>query len=298
MHTTTALIENGSTQDLVQMLLKHSLQMQMQVSAMGQKIDTMAESLKFALDRCNRLEQDLFMLGDPHSIIRKPSPFCLNTQHPLAVESHDHLFPLGTAQDNTRYPRFVQRCEELLGAPLRFLDLGCAGGGLVLDFLLKGHEAFGLEGSDYPRKNQLFQWKWLVDRLQTCDITKNFSITDRFGGIATFNVISMWEVLEHIEERNLPQLLDNVRRHLADKALFCASIATFECNDPATGAVWHVTIKPREWWWKKFNDAGLEVVDGLFAVRDFPRGSGNGSQDWDALREPNVGFHLIARKRS
>ncbi len=225
-------------------------------------------------------------------------PFRLYTDHPVAVYSHDHIFPLGTKQDNTHHPRFVARCEEVLDRPLKVLDLGCAGGGLVLDFLRRGHESFGLEGSDYPKKHQNFEWKRIPDRLNTCDITKRFVITDQSGAPALFDVISMWEVLEHIQEHELPQLLSNIRNHLSPRGLFCASVATFEHSNPETGAVWHVTVKPKSWWQERLRLAGLELVDGLFTVKDFPRGSGNGAQDWDALREPHMGFHVVARRTS
>jgi 2-polyprenyl-3-methyl-5-hydroxy-6-metoxy-1,4-benzoquinol methylase len=249
-------------------------------------------------DRFNRLEQDMFLLHSPSSLVQSPSPYRLATDYPVALHSHDHVFPLGTAQDNTRYPRFIARCEEVLDGPIRALDLGCAGGGLVLDFLSSGHEAMGLEGSDYPKKNQLFQWRWLKDRLSTCDITKPFSISTNRGRQANFDVVSMWEVLEHIEEADLPQLFRNIKYHLSDRGIFCASVATFECADPATGAIWHKTVKPKSWWYEQLGKAGLKPVDGLFTVRDFPRGSGNGPQDWDELRNPEMGFHIVATHSS
>ena len=61
------------------------------------------------------------------------------TSSPVAAASNDHKVPLGTINDNTRCPRFVAACERVFRKPLRFMDLGCAGGGLVLDFLLRGH---------------------------------------------------------------------------------------------------------------------------------------------------------------
>jgi 2-polyprenyl-3-methyl-5-hydroxy-6-metoxy-1,4-benzoquinol methylase len=287
----------NDTNNLLSALVQHAAFLQAQLADMQRKLDTATETIRSNSERFNRLEQDLFMLEDPSSIIRKPSPFRLSTGHPVAVKSHDHLFPLGTAQDNTRYPRFVAKCEEVLGGPINALDLGCAGGGIVLDFLSKGHEAFGLEGSDHPKKNQLFQWKWLKDRLHTCDITKPFIITTASGAPSKFDVISMWEVLEHIEEKDLVQLFRNVKTHLSDRGLFCASVATFECSDPVTGAVWHKTVQPKSWWTEQINSADMELVDGVFSVRDFPRGSGNGPQDWDELRNPEMGFHIVARHK-
>jgi len=285
---------SDETNNLLGALVQHAVLLQGQIADMQRKLDGATESLRTNAERFNRLEQDIFMLEDPSSIVRKPSLYRLTTGHPVAIHSHDHIFPLGTAQDNTRYPRFIAKCEEVLGGPINALDLGCAGGGVVLDFLSKGHEAMGLEGSDHPKKNQLYQWKWLKDRLHTCDITKPFHITTTAGTQARFDVVSMWEVLEHIEEKDLGQLFRNVKSHLSGRGIFCASVATFECSDPVTGAVWHKTVQPKAWWYDQLNKAGLEPVESIFAVRDFPRGSGNGPQDWDELRNPEMGFHIVA----
>jgi 2-polyprenyl-3-methyl-5-hydroxy-6-metoxy-1,4-benzoquinol methylase len=279
-------------------LVQHAAMLQNHVAEMQRKLDVLGETLRANSERFNRLEQDMFLLQDPSSIVRKPNPYRLSTEYPVAVQSHDHIFPLGTAQDNTRYPRFIAKCEEVLEGPISALDLGCAGGGLVLDFLNNGHEAIGLEGSDYPKKNQLFQWRWLKDRLFTCDITKPFLISNAKGTQARFDVVSMWEVLEHIEEIDLPQLFRNIKNHLSSRGMFCASVATFECRDPVTGAIWHKTVQPRSWWYQQLDRAGLKPVEGLFTVRDFPRGSGNGVQDWDELKNPEMGFHIVATHKA
>src|SRR5689334_16808285 len=71
----------------------------------------------------------------------------------LADDSLDHIEPRGTANDNTHWVPFVARCEAYFGfRDLRYLDLGCAGGGLVFDFAVRRHLAVGLEGSDYSLK--------------------------------------------------------------------------------------------------------------------------------------------------
>ncbi|MGQ0533304.1 MAG: hypothetical protein ACT4OF_11535 [Caulobacteraceae bacterium] len=50
----------------------------------------------------------------------------------IADDSLDHIEPRGTAQDNTHWLPFVAKCEAHFGhRDLRYLDLGCAGGGLV-----------------------------------------------------------------------------------------------------------------------------------------------------------------------
>jgi hypothetical protein len=57
------------------------------------------------------------------------------------------------------------------------MDLGCSGGGLVFDFLLRGHTAVGIEGSDFSQKSQRAEWRLLNQcNLLTADITKPFQV--------------------------------------------------------------------------------------------------------------------------
>jgi len=240
--------------------------------------------------------QDLLILLRRLRDFAPPVTIRLETAHPVGLETDDHKFPRGTRKDNTRYPRFVRKCEEILGHPLHFLDLGCAGGGLVLDFLLRGHLAVGLEGSDYSLKFQRAEWRIIPEFLHTCDITQPFRLLDdKTGDQLQFHVISSWEVLEHLPEQALPALLENIRTHLLPSGIFAASVATFEDFDPATKARWHVTVHERDWWANLFQQHGFEIAEGLFEPLDFPRGSGNGLDDWSVLTDPDRGFHLTAR---
>ena len=68
------------------------------------------------------------------------------TDTPIAIRSDDHKFPLGTRNDNSRHPRFVNSCEILFGRAIRHLDLGCAGGGLVWNFCGPATFLWGLRG--------------------------------------------------------------------------------------------------------------------------------------------------------
>lgn len=231
--------------------------------------------------------------------VGKDSRYRLATDSPLAGASADHLHPRGAANDDTRHPRFVRACEKHFKAPIRHLDIGCAGGGLVWDFLLSGHRSVGLEGSDFPLVNQKAYWRVIPDNLFTADATKPYRFQDSDGAPAKFDVITAWEVLEHIPETSIPGFLQNICEHLAPDGVFVCSIATFSDEDPSTGAVWHVTVKPRDWWEPVFRHNGLEVCEGIFGHRDFVRGSGNPrAHDWDAAKNPELGFHMVTRLRS
>lgn len=201
----------------------------------------------------------------------------LETEYPIAYESLDHLYPHGTIRDNTRYPRFVEKCEELLlpKKDLAFLDLGCSGGGMVLEAALRGHLSMGLEGSDCSKKEQRAEWRLLGDRLQTCDITKPFYLHQSDNKLQQFDIITAWEVLEHIAEADLPQLFENIRKHLTDEGYFVGSIANWDDIDPVSGVNWHVTVHPYEWWAEKFSNAGFKICTEDFAVIDLARGGYN-----------------------
>jgi SAM-dependent methyltransferase len=213
------------------------------------------------------------------------------TSFPLALHSDDHRYPRGTANDNTHGPAFVDACGRIFGRPVRHLDLGCAGGGLVRDFFDAGHYSVGIDGSDYSKRTRRAEWRVIPDHLFTADIAKPFQVSGE-----PFDVITAWDVLEHIREGDLPLLFDNIVRHLAPGGMFVASVATFPDEDPASGARWHVSIRPRSWWEARLCAAGLVPGPSPFVHADYVRGSGNGPQDWDAVARPDMGFHVVARR--
>lgn len=228
--------------------------------------------------------------------------FNVITSSKIAVESWDHKQPRGVAGDNTRCPWFVSAVESLFNhRRILHLDLGCAGGGLVYDFLLRGHESIGIEGSDYLERTKGGHWMIVPNNLFTADITKPFTVQQKGGGRARFDVITAMEVMEHIPEQLLDGMMENVWDHLSDDGYFCCSIATFPDFDKSTGAVWHVTLKDKEWWTQKFASNRL-FVDNSNSIdaRDFPRGTMNPlagyGADNDFLRNPSLGFHLTLRK--
>ncbi len=152
----------------------------------------------------------------------------LETKHPIAYESPDHLNPWGTSRDNSTNKKFVETMARRLqaqmpAATLGVLDLGCSGGQLVKDFADLGWMAVGLEGSDFSLKHRRANWPALAGKnLFTCDITKPFKITAGQQP-ARFHLVTMWEVLEHIHENDLPQLFHNIMAHLERGGYFVAS---------------------------------------------------------------------------
>src|SRR5579862_7288567 len=210
-------------------------------------------------------------------------------ERPIAETSPDHLMPWGTKWDNSRNDRFNAKLYRLYGytdratfEPLRVLDMGCSGGGFVRDCINDGCLAVGLEGSDYSKKMSRAEWAIIPRFLFTCDISAPFRVEkwDSDGWAqARFDVITSWEVLEHIPDESLPALVDNVITHMSDRAMWITSIATVE--DDVGGYSLHQTVQPKEWWLKRFAALGLhhhpEYID--YFNSQF-------------VRSPGHGFHL------
>jgi 2-polyprenyl-3-methyl-5-hydroxy-6-metoxy-1,4-benzoquinol methylase len=214
----------------------------------------------------------------------------------VADDSPDHYAPRGTMNDNTRHLRFVRRCERYF-PEVRHLDVGCAGGGLVWDFAIRGHLSVGIEGSDFSLRNCRAEWRTIPDRLFTADITQPFELNDGEGRRVLFNVITAWELFEHIPTDLVGTTIQNIAANLAADGMIVCSVATFVDKDESTGVVYHQTVKERAWWIDAFASHGLTTVEDLFDVEDFVRGSGNPrASDWNVRSNPEMGFHLVLRR--
>jgi len=206
--------------------------------------------------------------------------FKCSTQYPVAYDSPDHIHPIGALLDHTRHPRFIRACEDFLGRDkkLSFLDLGCSAGGLVLDAILRGHIGVGLEGSDISRLQQRAEWRLLRDNLFTCDITRPFDLTRHATEPYQFDVVSAWEVLEHLTSPGVDGMFQNIARHTCPGSLFACSISQVGGGFTNEGAPLHQTLKPLPWWQERAGRHGFRILDdATFARLDFARGSGNPS---------------------
>jgi SAM-dependent methyltransferase len=220
--------------------------------------------------------------------------FSVGTSAPVAVNSDDHKWPRGAIYDSSQNRGFNVKVRGLFpaGAEIRLLDLGCAGGGLVRSFLEDGCLAVGVEGSDIPRMFRLAEWDNCPHHLLTGDLTHPFSIQDRQGTPMAFNLVTAWEVLEHIPAESVPVLVRNISSHLSPGGFFIGSVDTAPDGNPLTGAVYHRTLRPKDWWIEQFVRAGfVEVADHPFDVEDYVRGNGLSLKDWDP--RDGEGFHLV-----
>ncbi|SEI92738.1 MULTISPECIES: rhamnan synthesis F family protein [unclassified Variovorax] len=203
------------------------------------------------------------------------------TDYPVAYDSPDHIHPVGTVLDHTRHPRFIRACEDFFGSSgnqLSFLDLGCSAGGMVLDAVLRGHIGVGLEGSDISRLQQRAEWRLLRDSLFTCDVTRPFELGRGEVETFKFDVISAWEVLEHLTAEGVEGLFANLARHTRPGSIFACSISQVDGGFTEDGTPLHQTLEPLPWWQERAAKYGFDVLDSkAFLPLDFARGNGNSS---------------------
>ncbi len=118
-------------------------------------------------------------------------------------------FTADQAQPN-RHPGLVALCERLMGRRLTVLDLACGKGGVVLDFLLRGHRAAGLEGNATYRQRQEGHWRVLADHLHLADLG---AMTSGFGA-DRFDLVIAWDLLNKAPAARMERLLRLVSDHL------------------------------------------------------------------------------------
>jgi 2-polyprenyl-3-methyl-5-hydroxy-6-metoxy-1,4-benzoquinol methylase len=189
------------------------------------------------------------------------------TNYPIAVNSPDHLYPCGTAYNNSTDHNFITEIENYFGnTRINFLDIGCAGGQLVVDFNNRGHLAIGLEGSDYSVIHSRANWPTYHNKLLfTCDATMPYTIVDDNNQQIKFNCISAWEVIEHIAPEELDQFFMNVINHMHDTAIFVGSISehpSYWDYDGQTRQL-HQSIFSKNYWID-------EILPKYFKVEEYP----------------------------
>jgi SAM-dependent methyltransferase len=211
--------------------------------------------------------------------------FSIEAARSVAFDSPDHLMPHGTKRDNSRNPMFNRKLSLLFpDRRLRVMDVGCSGGGFVKSCLEDGHVAIGLEGSDYSLRHKRAEWATIPECLFTCDVTANFAVKTAAADPAAFDVITAWEVMEHIRTADLPQVCDNMMRHLAPGGLWIMSVAPIE--DVINGVRLHQTVQDSPWWIDFFSQQGFQHHPHL--VRYF-------GDDWvrGRFQGAPVSFHVI-----
>jgi len=191
----------------------------------------------------------------------------VKTEHPGAFDSLDHLYPIGSVLDNFSSLELISEVSDYFGTnnQISVLDLGCAGGKFICDFIQQGDIGVGLEGSSTAIDGAgKVNWKKYYNKnLFLCDIGKPFEILHNNNSLK-FDFIHSEEVFEHIPEENIDCLLQNIKNHTKENTIcmFGISIVTSIHTQPdGTKVDLHVTNKPAEWWMEKFDTNGFKLCE-------------------------------------
>jgi SAM-dependent methyltransferase len=212
----------------------------------------------------------------------------LKTKHLIAYDSPDHIFPWGTMRDNSTNEGFINETLEFWGQrgkdKINFLDLGCSGGQLVVDYINKGHLGIGLEGSDYSVKHKRANWpEYHNKNLFTCDVTKEYKLFENDKQIK-FDVITAWEVIEHIKPEDLKPFFKYINDNLEQGGFFCGSISMKQ--EVLQGHVLHQTVWNEKTWYDNFP----EILTGTtLELYDYPFKN--------KVRQDQGSFHILLLKQ-
>ncbi len=265
---------------------------------------------ELALTRCMAQYQNDFFLKwyselmpEQLGINKKPifnaaKKLALRSEYPLAIDSHDHINAESTIEGLVRPTYFVRNCLDVLGEKINCLDLGTGAGGLIFEYLVNGIFAVGIDGSDFCSRYRIGYWPLLENNLFNCDITKPFSFQESDSqNNFSFQIITMWEVLEHIQETDLEPLFRNIHENLAPDGYFIGSVSRVDYRDK-NSVPYHVTLQPKEWWKEKFYQHDLIMLENHpFNEYFFCRGVGKKFQDHhNYFTNPEDGFHFVAQK--
>ena len=130
------------------------------------------------------------------------------------------------------------------------IDAGCAKGYLVKELTDRGYKAYGFDVSKWAIEEAVkefpilaLQGKFWVD-----DITKRFHESNLISDKpSSYNLIILSEVLEHIPEEMIDDLIHDLYKFAGKYVLLDMPLE----KDPEDKDPTHITIHPREWWDEK-----------------------------------------------
>ena len=189
------------------------------------------------------------------------SVITLETEFPGAFDSPDHIAPAGTLVDNRTDEAYVNAIKDYFEEP-KVLDMGCAGGQMIVNFIEEGYTAVGLEGSTHAHNGPgSGNWKkYLNKNLFNVDLAEPFQLKED-GENMKFNFIHSWDVIEHIHPDDLETWFDNVKNHLTDDGVFCCVLSTIPDYEYINGEliIRHQSMFNSAEWVNIFFDNGFEL---------------------------------------
>jgi SAM-dependent methyltransferase len=128
------------------------------------------------------------------------------------------------------------------------LELGCGWGGFRVLLEAFGSTAYlGIDANPLPFSHSPFM-------VEAPASYRLLNLQEKIDFGTKFDIVCSFEVLEHIREDRLDNLLATISTHLAPRSLFIGTAATTDYTDV------HVTVRPRSWWLERFQTHGMVPV--------------------------------------
>jgi predicted TPR repeat methyltransferase len=194
----------------------------------------------------------------------------IRTRYPIAVDSNDHLIPRGALdQQGHEGIEFFAELRVRYPEIKSILDLGTGTGAFVANGLADDYEICGIDGTDAV--DQTLPWAYYKNKvLFHADLRYSFTLgeekevyIDEFYGPTEyrvyphkFDLITAWDVMEHLTEDTIGNTLDSITRHLVQQGYFMGTIEFTNTDNE----LYHHLCKPREWWLEKFTECGFEEL--------------------------------------
>jgi|ERR687898_128654 ubiquinone/menaquinone biosynthesis C-methylase UbiE len=150
------------------------------------------------------------------------------------------------------YLKFLRKRSSL-----KMLDVGCGEGSYVRDAIEEGIDAYGIDISTHALENALAEVK---------DRTSYGSITKIPFGDEEFDVMTAFDVIEHIHPKDTSKMVQEIRRVLKPNGIIIITTP----NSNFGGWVYdltHINVRPPRFWKLIFKEHNLEVK--MFYVPSF-----------------------------
>ena len=144
-----------------------------------------------------------------------------------------------------KYIRFLLENKK----DIKWLDIGCGLGYLIEEALEEDVDAYGIEISDYALRNAVVKER-----------VKFGSITDIPFGNEYFDVVSAFDVIEHIHPKDTFKALSEIHRVLKPGGIFVMTTP----NPCSNNINWvydltHVNVRPPKYWKLILEEYGFKV---------------------------------------